>query len=110
MDELGTGPGITPSVNRPTPIPLPIFLASFSVRLLLGQGKLRRLSLDALRKAKRPLGTQEIVDAIAAEVNFGPDAANGLKGRVRSSLLYLSKVRGSVVKDGDRETATWRLA
>jgi hypothetical protein len=37
------------------------------------------------------------------------DAANGLKGRVRSNLLYLSKVRGAVVKEGERETATWRL-
>ena len=77
---------------------------------LFGQGKLNRLILDALRKAEKPLRTQELIDAIAAEVDFGPDAANGLKGRVRSNLLYLSKVRGAVVKEGERETATWTLA
>ena len=76
---------------------------------LFGQGKLNRLVLDALRRAEKPLRTQDVVDAIAAEVGFGPDAAHGLKSRVRSNLLYLAKVRGAIVKDGDRETATWSL-
>ena len=65
--------------------------------------------LDALRRAGRPLKTGEVVDAIVAAMNFGPEAAKGMSGRVRSNLLYLSKVRGLVVKDGDRETATWSL-
>jgi len=68
------------------------------------------LVLDVLRKADRPLRTLEVVDAVAVETNFGPDAAVGLKRRVRSNLLYLSKVRGAVVKEGDRETAVWRLS
>lgn len=76
---------------------------------LFGQGKLNRLILDALRKAERPLGTLEVIDAIAAAVDFGPDAANGLKGRVRSNLTYLATARKAIVKDGERETATWRL-
>ena len=53
--------------------------------------------------------TLEIVEAIVAELNFGEDAAKGMKSRVRSSLLYLWKVRGSVVKEGERETAKWSL-
>jgi hypothetical protein len=76
---------------------------------LFGQGKLSRMILDALRRAERPLRTQEVIDAVASEASFGPDAANGLKGRVRSNLLYLSKMRGVIAKDGDRATATWRL-
>jgi hypothetical protein len=53
--------------------------------------------------------TLEIVAAVVADLKFGEDAAKGMKSRVRSSLLYLWKVRSSVVKEGERETATWRL-
>ena len=74
---------------------------------LFGAGKLNRLILDALRKAERPLTTLEIVAAVVAELGFGVDAEKGMKSRVRSSLLYLSKVRGSVIKEGERETAVW---
>ena len=77
---------------------------------LFGAGKLNRLILDALRKSERPLGTSEVVAAIVAELGFGEDAAKGLRNRVRANLLYLSRVRGLVSKDGDRDTATWRLA
>ena len=78
--------------------------------ILFGAGKLNRLILDALRKGERPMTTLEIVAAVVTDLNFGDDAAQGMKSRVRSSLLYLCKVRGSVVKEGERETATWRLA
>lgn len=50
---------------------------------LFGQGKLNRLILDVLRTAERPLKTWEVVDHIASENGIGPDAINGLKGRVR---------------------------
>lgn len=43
-------------------------------------------------------------------LDYGPDAAAGMKQRVRANLLYLAKVRGSVVKEGEREAARWRLA
>jgi hypothetical protein len=33
-----------------------------------------------------------------------------MSSRVRSSLFYLWKVRGSIVKEGERETALWRIA
>lgn len=77
---------------------------------LFGQGKLNAHILNALRRGARPMTTEEVTEAVAAQVNFGPDAAKGLKNRVRANLLYLAKVRGLVTKDGDRETAVWRLA
>lgn len=76
---------------------------------LFGAGKLNGMILDALRRGARPMTTAEVVDAIVAEMGFGPDAAKGMKNRVRSNLLYLAKVRGLVVKDGEREVATWAL-
>ncbi len=77
---------------------------------LFGAGKLNRVILDAMRRADRPMATLEIVDAVVADLNFGEDAAKGMKSRVRSSLLYLWKVRGSVAKEGERETAVWKLS
>jgi hypothetical protein len=77
---------------------------------LFGAGKLNRMILDALRRGGGPMTTAEVVDSIVADLNFGPDAAKGMKNRVRANLLYLNKVRRSVVKDGDRATATWALA
>lgn len=77
---------------------------------LFGQGKLNGHILDALRRGARAMTTAEVTDAVAEAVNFGPDAAQGLKSRVRANLLYLTKVRGLVAKDGDRETAVWGLA
>jgi hypothetical protein len=77
---------------------------------LFGAGKLNRVILDAMRRGERPMTTLEIVAAVVADLGFGEDAAKGMKSRVRSSLLYLWKVRGSVVKEGERESATWRLA
>jgi hypothetical protein len=77
---------------------------------LFGAGKLNRLVLDALRRAGVPITTQAVINAVVADVGFGPDAAAGMRSRVRSNLLYLSKVRGLVIKEGEREMATWRLA
>ncbi len=77
---------------------------------LFGAGKFNRVILDAMRKGDRPMTALEIVAAVVAELKFREDAAKGMKSRVRSSLLYLWKVRGSVVKEGERETAVWRIA
>ena len=76
---------------------------------LFGAGKLNRLILDALRRANGPLSTQGVIDAVVADVGIGPDAVAGMRGRIRSNLLYLAKVRGSVVKEGERETARWSI-
>jgi hypothetical protein len=50
------------------------------------------------------------VEAVVADLGFGEEAAKGMKSRVRSSLLYLWKVRQSLVKEGERETARWSTA
>ena len=62
-----------------------------------------------MRKGDWPMTTLEIIAAVVADLNFGDEAAKGMKSRVRSSLLYLWKIRGSVIKEGERETAVWRL-
>ena len=56
------------------------------------------------------LATLEVVASVVADLNFEPEAREGMKRRVRANLLYLSKVRASVVKEGERETARWRPA
>lgn len=76
---------------------------------LFGAGKLNRLILDALREADRPLATLEVVDSIIATLGYGPEAAKGMKSRVRANLLYLWKTRGLIVKEGERATARWSL-
>ena len=76
---------------------------------LFGAGKLNRLILSAMRKGSRPMTTAEVVDGIVAELGYGDDAASGLRNRVRSNLLYLSKT-GTIVKEGERAGARWRLA
>lgn len=68
---------------------------------LFGASK-NRMVLDALRKGGRPMKTGEGVN-IVTELGFGPEAAAGLKSRVRAKLVYLAKVRGLVIKDGERD-------
>jgi hypothetical protein len=72
---------------------------------LFGGRKLTGLILDALRRAERPLATQEVVAAIAG---VGASAPNIAK-RVRMGLQHLAK-RGAVVKEGERKGAKWTLA
>lgn len=77
---------------------------------LFGAGKLNRLILDALREAEKPLTTKEVIAAIVARLGYGEDAAKAMSHRVRANLLYLSKARGEVVKEGERAGARWALA
>ena len=77
---------------------------------LFGSGKLGRLVTDALRKGGRPMGIGEIVASIVETLGYGPEAAKGMTQRVRANLLYQTKVRGVVRKDGERENARWALA
>jgi hypothetical protein len=72
---------------------------------LFGGRKLTSLILDALRRAERPLTTQEVVTAIAD----GNANAPNVRKRIRMALRYLAK-RGAVAKEGERKTASWRLA
>ena len=76
---------------------------------LFGGGELTKLILDALRRSERTLTTPEVIKAVAVELNLGTDIPAGVKARVRAGLRYLRKVRNSVVKEGERATAIWRL-
>jgi predicted deacylase len=71
---------------------------------LFGGRKLPGLILDALRRAERPLTTQEVVSAIAD----GNASAPNVTKRVRMALRYLAK-RGAVAKEGERKSAKWTL-
>jgi hypothetical protein len=75
-----------------------------------GAGHLSRLLLDVIRKAERPLSSQEIVGTIVAQLGYGPEAARDMGIRIRSSLAYLSKRRGFVIRDGMRAAARWTIA
>ena len=77
---------------------------------LFGSGKLGRLVTDALRKGARPMHLSEIVASIVETLGYGPDAAKGMTQRVRANLLYQTRVRGVVRKEGERERARWTLA
>jgi hypothetical protein len=77
---------------------------------LFKDGELNRLVLGALRKAGKPLSTEEVTAAVVEELGHGPDAARGLTNRVRANLNYLARVRGTVAKIGDRRGAKWGLA
>jgi hypothetical protein len=72
---------------------------------LFGGKKLTSLILDALRRAERPLTTQEVVGAIADGNAGAPNA----RKRIRMALRYLAK-RGAIVRGGERRAATWRIA
>jgi hypothetical protein len=74
---------------------------------LFGGRKLTGLILDALRRAERPLSTQEVVAAVTSEVDGGAGAPLVTK-RVGMGLARLAR-RGAVAKDGERKTAVWRL-
>jgi len=65
--------------------------------------------LGALRKAEKPLSTEEVTAAVVQELQFGPDAARGLLNRVRANLGYLARVRGTVTKIGSRRGSKWGL-
>jgi|SRR5208283_5190391 len=78
-------------------------------RKLFGGGKLTRLILDALRRAERPLASREVIEAISGQMNYGSQPPAGVIGNIRAGLRYLAK-RGTVVKDGERKAAAWRLS
>ena len=75
---------------------------------LFGGRKLTRLIRDSLRRAEGPLSTQEVVSAIAVELDGGAGAPLVAK-RVGMGLQYLAR-RGSIVKEGARKTARWAVA
>ena len=75
---------------------------------LFKQGELGRLIIDALRRAGKPLGTQEITSALLAAGGYGESARAGLSPRVRANLAY-QVARGTVASSGAGRTVQWHL-
>jgi hypothetical protein len=76
---------------------------------LFGAGQLGRLILDALRRGARPMTTGEVIESVVSGLGYDGAAAVGMSTRVRGALLYQWRVRGSIVKEGERETARWAI-
>ena len=76
---------------------------------LFKMGELGRHIMDTLRRAEgRPLGTAEVVAAVAEAVGQ-KGSGKVLASTARSNLGYLAR-RGKVQKIGARTAAAWRLA
>lgn len=76
---------------------------------LFRQGELGRMIVDALRRAGKPLATQDIVSAVMAATGSGEQARAAIKPRVRGNLAYLGS-RGSVMKLGRGAAVRWVLS
>ena len=79
---------------------------------LFGAGKLNHFILGVMRKADRPMTQGEVTLAVVEAAGFDasdPQTVSGMRPRVRANLLYLTKVRGLLVKDGEREGAAWTI-
>ena len=76
---------------------------------LFRQGELGRLITDALRRAGKPLQTQEVVSAVLVAGGHDESARAALSPRVRTGLHYLEK-NDRVAKAGRGRAVTWTLA
>jgi hypothetical protein len=75
---------------------------------LFGSGELNRLIADALRRAEKPLASNDIAEAIVTTKGYGRESIHALTRRVRANLSYLLRNK-RVVKTGERLTARWSL-
>lgn len=75
---------------------------------LFKQGELGRNITDALRRAGKPMGTQELVTALLEASGYGKSARPGLAPRIRGNLCYQVKL-GRVVSAGTGRAITWAL-
>src|SRR4030088_636480 len=75
---------------------------------LFGSGELNRLIADALRRAEKPLASNDIAESIVETKGFGRPSIHALTRRVRANLSYLLRNK-RVAKTGDRLTARWSL-
>jgi hypothetical protein len=73
--------------------------------LPFGGGKLSLLVLDALRASRRPMTTLDVIAALGDHANAIP----GVERRVRTTLNYLARARGTVIKEGRLEATRWSL-
>jgi hypothetical protein len=75
---------------------------------LFGNGELNRLIADALRRAEKPLASNDIAESIVETKGYGRESIHALTRRMRANLSYLLRNK-RVVKNGDRLTARWSL-
>jgi hypothetical protein len=73
---------------------------------LFRQGQLSALILGALRQAKSPLTTADVVTAVLLTGGYGEGARPGLGPRVRGNLAYLES-QGRARKLGRGRKARW---
>jgi hypothetical protein len=67
-----------------------------------------RLIIDALRRAGKPQGLQEITSALLTAGGYGEAARASLSSRVRGNLAYLEGA-AKITKTGKAASAAWSL-
>ena len=71
-------------------------------------GQLGRIILSAMRTAKAPMRTAEVITAVCVATGEGKANAKLLSGTISANLNYLAR-RGKVLKLGDRAGKMWGL-
>jgi hypothetical protein len=61
---------------------------------LFGSGELNRRTADALRRAEKPLPSQDIAASIVETKGYGRESIHALTRRVRANLSYLLQQAG----------------
>jgi len=76
---------------------------------LPGGQKLTRLVLDVLRASQRPMTAPDIAAAIVSALGCGQEATPAVGARLSSTLRYLARKRGNIVREGEGRDAKWSL-
>lgn len=75
---------------------------------LFKMGQLGRIILSAMRTAKAPMRTAEVITAVCVATGEGKTNAHLLKATISANLNYLAR-RGRIVKLGTRGATRWGL-
>lgn len=76
---------------------------------LFGQGELSRDVLDVLRRAGKPITTEQAIADFMALKDLGPESRTAVAHRVRANLAYQVRHKQLVTKTGERRKARWAL-
>lgn len=87
---------------------LPLIYRLAAMRSSSAFPRQRRLIVDAIRRAERPVGISEVVDDLLRVGGHGEEARRMLTLRVRSNLAYQVR-QGKVRKEGEQRWAKWRV-
>ena len=68
-----------------------------------------RRILGILRRRGEPMSSPDVIDALSAEMAFGPEGDHAVAARVRYALRDLAKDGGPVLKTGWRAEAMWSV-